>query len=266
MVDYVGWPPVACWPLGHRLIKPRTQGMTMVFDKGIGLSAFRDLLEMAGAFIDWIKLGFASAALYPSWVVQQKVWVARMYGVEVYAGGTLGELAISQGKMDELMTALWQRDIRWLEISDGTIELAVSDRRRWIVKARERGFQVITEVGKKNPAKAPPIQVLVAQANADLTAGASYVIVEGRESGKGVNLFDQHGRLRMDDLEVMVSGITDPAKLIWEAPLKPQQCLLIERMGPNVNFGNIQPEEVFPLEALRCGLRSDTFAMALQRK
>ena len=43
-------------------------------------------------------------------------------------------------------------------------------------------------------------------------------------------------------------------KIIWEAPLRLQQQALILRFGPNVNLGNIFPQEVYPLELMRNGL------------
>jgi phosphosulfolactate synthase len=49
-------------------------------------------------------------------------------------------------------------------------------------------------------------------------------------------------------------------KLIWEAPLKSQQVWFIKSFGPNINLGNIEPDEVIPLETLRSGLCGDTFA------
>ena len=45
----------------------------------------------------------------------------------------------------------------------------------------------------------------------------------------------------------------------WEAPKKPQQVWFIKLLGANVNLGNIAWDEVTPLEALRIGLRGDTF-------
>ena len=39
---------------------------------------------------------------------------------------------------------------------------------------------------------------------------------------------------------------------------KAQQVWFIRKFGPNVNLGNIPPDEVIPLETLRLGLRADT--------
>ena len=48
-------------------------------------------------------------------------------------------------------------------------------------------------------------------------------------------------------------------QVVWEAPNKSQQTMFIKLIGANVNLGNIAPGEVVALEALRCGMRGDTF-------
>ncbi|MFM2138985.1 MAG: hypothetical protein RJA57_1292, partial [Bacteroidota bacterium] len=55
-------------------------------------------------------------------------------------------------------------------------------------------------------------------------------------------------------------------RIIWEAPQKAQQLYFIELIGCNVNLGNIAPSEVIPLEAMRVGLRGDTFMLFLDKK
>ncbi|MBZ0100526.1 MAG: phosphosulfolactate synthase, partial [Taibaiella sp.] len=54
-------------------------------------------------------------------------------------------------------------------------------------------------------------------------------------------------------------------QIIWEAPQKAQQVYFLELLGANVNLGNIPPSEVIPLEAMRNGLRGDTFYMFLNK-
>lgn len=128
------------------------------------------------------------------------------------------------------------------------------------------GFRVISEVGKKEAGQwLDPLEALEEIAS-DLEAGAVKVIVEGRESGRDTGLYDAEGRLRGDELELLTAGLPDPAVLMWEAPLKSQQEALITRFGPNVNLGNIPPEEILALEALRQGLRGDTLRLALDQQ
>jgi phosphosulfolactate synthase len=54
-------------------------------------------------------------------------------------------------------------------------------------------------------------------------------------------------------------------KIIWEAPQKSQQLYFLELIGCNVNLGNIAPAEVIALEAMRIGLRGDTFHLYLDK-
>lgn len=86
-------------PLPGRTAKPRTQGETMVIDKGLGMSATSDLLEMASDYIDYIKLTFGTAGLYSTALLKAKVTLIRSYGIAVYPGGTFLEVAWLQGKV-----------------------------------------------------------------------------------------------------------------------------------------------------------------------
>jgi phosphosulfolactate synthase len=91
----------------------------------------------------------------------------------------------------------------------------------------------------------------------ELAAGAWKVIGEARESGT-IGIYQSDGsanRELIDDImkEISVNDV------IWEAPNKPQQTMFIKWIGANVNLGNIAPGEVVSLEALRCGMRGDTF-------
>ena len=42
--------------------------------------------------------------------------------------------------------------------------------------------------------------------------------------------------------------------VVFEAPTKAAQAWFIKQFGPEVNLGNIPPDEVIPLETLRLGL------------
>ena len=64
--------------------------------------------------------------------------------------------------------------------------------------------------------------------------------------------------MREESVTAFMDCITDQNLIVWEAPLKEQQQELILRFGPDVNLGNIPPQEILSLEALRVGLRGDT--------
>jgi hypothetical protein len=137
------------------------------------------------------------------------------------------------------------------------------ERRKAIESALSRGLKVLTEVGKKDASAQPAPSYLRQQILSDLEAGAGYVIVEGRESGKGVGIYDEHGGVRADDVEELVAGLPDPSRILWEAPLKSQQEALIKRFGANVSLGNLAPGEIMALETLRRGLRSDSLRLCI---
>lgn len=256
---------LAGFPLPGHCGKPRQSGCTMLLDKRLGLNETRDLLELACDYIDIIKLTFGTSALYPESVLRDKIRLIRFYGVDVFPGGTLFEIVIWQNRLDPFLQRAAELGFTGIEISDGTIPLSTQERRRAIQSAKTQGFKVVTEVGKKNGAPIPVLRMQQIIAD-DLEHGADKVIIEGRESGKGVGIFDKEGKIKEAEVEALVHGLPSlEPYLMWEAPLKNQQVSLIKRFGPNVNLGNIAPEESLALEALRCGLRGDTLELCLDR-
>lgn len=253
------WHGILDFPHANRTERPRDRGITMVIDKGVGLTDTRDLMELAADYVDQVKLTFGTSAFYPTRLLRQKIELVKSYGVDIFPGGTFLELALLQGKLDQYMDRALELGFTGIEVSDGTIAMDQDTRSRTIREARRLGFRlVVSEVGKKDPRDRVPELHLWAQVESDLADGSDWVIVEGRESGKGVVIYDEHGNILEDELDEMVRHVADGSKLMWEAPIKSQQQQLVLRFGPNVNLGNIAPAEVLALEALRVGLRGDT--------
>lgn len=257
------WQSIISFPISGRLEKPRQNGLTMIIDKGIGLSETKEMLEIASDYIDFLKLGFGTSAFYNETILKEKINIAKSFKVEVYPGGTFLEVAIIQGKLKEYLDRAKELGFLTIEISDGTITMSKETRSRAIEQALSRGFKVITEVGKKDPKEKISPSQLVEQVAFDISLGAYKVIVEGRETGKGIGFYDQNGKIDQDEFEEVLAGLPDSDSIIWEAPLKNQQVELIQHLGPNVNFGNIKAEEILSLEALRVGLRADTLKSCL---
>lgn len=253
------------FPLPGHCGKPRQHGCTMLLDKRLGLLETCDLLELACDYIDIIKLTFGTSALYPERILRDKIQLIRLYGIDVYPGGTLFEIACWQGRLGAFLERAAELGFTGVEISDGTIPLSTQERRQAVRQAKSMGFKVVTEVGKKNgaPISIMRMQQIIAD---DLEQGADKVIIEGRESGRGVGVYDHVGGVKEREIEALMHGLPSlEPYLIWEAPLKHQQVSLIKRFGPNVNLGNVAPEESLALEALRCGLRCDTLELCLDR-
>ena len=256
------WDGVIEIPVRDRLAKPREAGWTMVIDKGLGLNVVDDLMQVAAPAIDVLKLTFGTSAFFSHDVLKEKVRTVTAHGVYCMPGGTFQEVAIWQGALDRYLDRARELGFNAIEVSDGTIEMDARTRADAISKAVKAGFRVLSEVGKKDPADAQPMSALAEVVNADLDSGAFMVIMEAREAGKGVGIYDVSGLPKEAEIETFLRGVRDPARILWEAPLGPQQRYLVLRFGPNVSLGNVVPEDILALEALRCGLRGDTLKRA----
>jgi phosphosulfolactate synthase len=244
----------------RRIRRPRSIGVTMVIDTGVGPAGLNDLLALAGDHIDHWKFGFGTSALMPLATLEQKLETLRQYDILTYPGGTLLEAAVVQEHCRVFMTRAAKLGFGAVEISEGTIDLPGERRHRMIDCARNAGLIPITEVGRKDPLRQPEADELAEQALLDLAWGASWVIVEGRECGRGIGIFDEDGEIRASFLTRITSLVGDMAsRLIWEAPLRSQQAYLVRHFGTNVSLGNIAPQDGLALETLRCGLRFETF-------
>jgi phosphosulfolactate synthase len=253
--------PLLVEEIGKREGKPRRNGLTMLIDKGVGLASFEETLQLAGGYIDFIKLGFGTTLLYPMEVLSKKLLLAKKAGVTLYPGGTLFELAYHHGFINEHFEFMKEAGFTHIEISDGTINLPEKERRSLIRESKEHGFTVITECGKKAVGSCLEIEELEKTFYSDLESGASHVIVEGRESGENVGIYDENGCADTEFLCAIEKVFSGEAMnhLIWEAPRKSQQIELILFFGKEVNMGNIQFEDAYNLECLRRGFRFDTF-------
>lgn len=259
------WHPALLDPTASRSPKPRASGKTMVIDKGLGLHAYADLLETATSYIDIIKFGFGTAPLYPPELLKRKIELARERGLTVIPGGTFLEVAVANGLTNAFFEMAGKLGFTGVEVSDGTIEMDGKLRKSLIRKAGEHGFEVYTEYGKKGWGSRVEVQELIDTVISDIQNGAELVTIEARESGAGVGIFDEKGECRDEEVQAVLDQIPSPHLLLWEAPQKQQQVHLIQMLGPDVNLGNIAPQDIFALEALRRGLRSDTFHLGAKR-
>lgn len=255
-----GWNRLLQDPSGKRAASRINRfGQTMVIDKGMGLHQFSDFVQLAGPHIDIVKLGFGTSVLYSPDLLRQKLKLATDNGLTVMPGGTLLEAAIQQQEIGSFMETVCQMGFNGIEVSDGTIELNRKRRSALIKEGIARGLCVITEYGKKAAGSTIDPEELAFTAECDWEAGAMLVTVEARESGVDVGLFDEAGKCREHTLEEVVSKVKDHKRLMWEAPQKQQQVHLLRFFGGDVHLGNIAPSDVLALEAMRRGLRSDTF-------
>jgi phosphosulfolactate synthase len=236
-----------------RTRKPREAGLTHILDKGMSVGEVEGLLEVAAPYVDIIKFGWGTSVVIEN--LDAKIDRCVEKGIDIYCGGSLFELALRRGKVDEYVAYLKDRGIKLIEISDGVIELPTADKLRYIERLA-RDFKVLSEVGSKDETVVVAPYRWVKQIKEELEAGAWKVITEGRESGT-VGLYRSSGEIRtglIEEIEIQI----DTSRLMFEAPQKAQQVWLIKHFGANVNLGNIPPGEVIALETMRQGLRADT--------
>ena len=236
-----------------RTPKPRQAGLTHVLDKGLSIAEVEGLLEVAAPYVDIIKFGWGTSVVTEN--LEAKIALCQREGVDIYCGGSLFELALQRGKVDDYVAYLKDRGIKLLEVSDGVVELPPAEKLRYISRLA-KDFIVLSEVGSKDEAVVVSPTRWVKQIKAELEAGAWKVITEGRESGT-VGLYRSSGEIRtglIEEIEIQI----DTSRLMFEAPQKAQQVWLIKHFGSNVNLGNIPPSEVIALETMRQGLRADT--------
>ncbi len=238
--------------------KPREAGITMILDKGTGLSELDDCLSIAAPYIDLIKFGWATSRLLSRSLLKEKIEKIVEKDIDVCPGGTFVELAIIKDCVDRFFAEAKDIGFTGIELSDGMIDLPLNQRKKLIKKAVSCGFKVTTEVGKKEPDEDSRLDIdtRVATIKNDLESGAWKVIIEARESGT-LGIFKGDGSVKSEYFHKLYDLI-DPNSVIFEAPQKKQQAWLIKEMGPYVNLGNIALREALPLATLRHGLRGDT--------
>lgn len=243
-----------------REAKPRTSGLTMIIDKGLSTVEAEGLAQDHGEYIDYAKIGFGTSLITKN--LDAKIAVYKQANIIPYFGGTLFELFIIRDKFDEYRKFLHTHKIEFAEVSDGSITLD-HDKKLAYIRELAKDFTVISEVGSKDASVVITPQEWIRQIAAELSAGSHKVITEARESGT-IGIFNKDGSANSEVIDTIVKNI-DISKIMWEAPLKAQQAMFIQLLGHNVNLGNIATNEVIALEALRLGLRGDTFFQFLPK-
>jgi phosphosulfolactate synthase len=243
--------------LPERSAKPRSRGVTHVIDRGLSIAEVEGMIEVVGELVDIVKLGWGTALATAN--LEAKLERYRSHGIPVVLGGTLTELAISRGRLDELIAWVHDLGLAHFEISDGTIALE-HVRKLELIERLAQEFTVLSEVGSKDDTGAiTPPYVWVEQMHAELAAGAWKVIAEGREAGTA-GIFRPSGEVREGLIGEIVHEIA-PERIMFDAPRKDQQVWFVRRFGPEVNLSNVPVGEVLALETLRLGLRSDTLGI-----
>lgn len=228
-------------------------------DKGLPLSQVNDLCEF-NAFVDFVKLGFGTSYVNPH--LEEKIKIYQKAGIKVFLGGSLFEAFCIRGQVDDYLKLLKKLKLSYVEVSDGSINLTKEEKLNYIRFFKDKGFHVLSEVGKKKQGFQMFPFEWVKHLKEELDAGSEYVITEARESGN-VGIYRISGKARNPLINKIIHDLPIE-QVLFEAPQKSQQHFFIQKIGCNVNLGNISPSEVIALETMRLGLRGDTFHQFLK--
>ena len=247
--DFLELPP--------RSPKPRSRGLTCAVDGGLPLVEVAAFLDAGAPHLDVWKMGWGTAYLDPR--LAEKLELLGHERIVACPGGTLLELAVRQGRAEECLEWAGRAGFGAVEVSEGLGPLSRPTKGQLIRRAATE-FTVFAEVGAKDPAVRVDPAAWARAASADLDAGATWVIAEGRESGT-VGVYAADGTVRPAVVDALLAAV-GVDRVIFEAPRKDQQAWFIRNLGPEVNLANIAPGQALGLEALRLGLRADTAAPA----
>jgi phosphosulfolactate synthase len=225
----------------------------MMMDKGLSVKQAEEFVSSSGEFTDFVKFGFGTALITKD--LDEKLDVYRRGQIRPFFGGTLFEIFYVRGMFDRYREFVSRYKLDLVEVSDGTVKID-HDKKLECIQILSRDVQVLSEVGSKLSGVDIPVDKWVSMMRTELEAGAWKVIAEARESGT-IGIYNPDGSAN-DELIMEIAGCINQQDVIWEAPLKNQQVYFIKMLGANVNLGNISPDEVFAMEALRQGLRGDT--------
>lgn len=236
--------------------KPRDRQLTMMVDFGLPLGATADLLELAHDAIDLAKVAVGTAALYSKELLARKLSLYRDHSIIAFTGGQFLEYAIHRNLIDEYLRDAVDSGFAAVEVSDNLLEISPARKHEIIAHAHEAfGLKVLGEVGSKS--ESSDVDGLIEDALGCLRAGAWKVLFEAAE-------FFESGSFR-DDLAERVLADVPTEEVIFELPgswiagvaasdIHDMQVWLLERVGPEVNVGNVAPHDIVSFEALRRNL------------
>ena len=237
-----------------RSSQPRSEGLTMVMDKGLSLNEAENMVALKSEIADIVKLGFGTSLL--TRFIKEKINLYKQSGMMVYTGGTLFEAFIIRNQFDDFCKLMDQLDLEMVEVSDGSISIE-HDQKCELIQKLSKNYKVISEIGSKDKSITLQDSDWVKFMRKEIEAGSWKVIAEAREGGN-VGIFEKNGDVKTH-LVKQISKEIELSQILWEAPQKEQQVWFINNFGANVNLGNISPNDIISLECLRLGLRGDTF-------
>ncbi|HEU0054154.1 MAG TPA: phosphosulfolactate synthase [Longimicrobium sp.] len=242
--------------IGVRRLAPATSP----FDPGYDPVTLESHLEQSHHLMSVLKVSMACWMIADEASTRRKVAAARRWGVTPATGGGPFEVAVAQGALPDYLDLCAELGFGRIECGEGFTDMPLPPE-RVVRMIHARGMEAQFELGKKHGGAFTDdvVRGLIDQGRRWLGAGAVQLVVEGRESAKGVGLFDDAGNFNAGFAD-RFAGAFGLETVIFEAPNKPSQFALLDHFGPAVHLCNVRLEEVLRVEIYRRGLHSDAFA------
>jgi phosphosulfolactate synthase len=239
---------------------PKIHPTTSPFDPGYDALTLAGHLEQSHHLISILKVSMACWMIADEGVTRQKIESAKKYKVPTTTGGGPFEVAYVQGKLSQYLDLVADFGFDRIECGEGFTDISL-DAREIVKMANDRGLEVQFELGKKHAGAFTQdvVEGLISQGKRWLEAGAVQLVVEARESAKGVGLFDDEGNLNVGFADRFANAFGHSV-VMFEAPNKPSQFALLDHFGREVHLCNVRLEELLRVEIYRRGLHSDAFS------
>jgi phosphosulfolactate synthase len=229
------------------------------FDPGYDPVTLESHLQQSSHLMAILKVSMACWMVAKEDATRRKVAAAAKYRVATVTGGGPFEIAVAQNRLPTYLDLCADMGFTRIECGEGFTDMPLSAR-EVLKMAEARTLDVQFELGKKHTGAfdSDTAEQLIAQGRRWLDAGARELVVEARESAKGVGLFDEGGGFNGDlaDRFAKEFGLDT---VTFEAPNKPSQFALLDHFGPLVRLCNVRLEEMLRVEIYRRGLHSDAF-------
>jgi phosphosulfolactate synthase len=241
--------------IGVAQLPPRTSP----FDPGYDPATLESHLEQSGHLMSILKLSMACWLVADETCTRRKIVAAKHHGVAVVTGGGPFEIAVAQGELPAYFALCADLGVTRVECGEGFTELDIPPQ-DIVAMAHEKGLEVQFELGKKHDGQFSKsvVDSLLDRGREWVEAGAVELVIEARESGRAIGVFDGEGNLDMTTAKLFVEAFGADS-VVFEAPTKDTQFALLDAFGPEVRLSNVRLEELLRVEIYRRGLHSDAF-------
>ena len=236
----------------ERSEKPRTVGLTLARDLGIGYGEAESWMEAVAPFIDFIKIRHIFVLLMgsdPDDLTRRKIALYKRNQIDVNPGGIVFEMAVLSNAVERTFETLAELGFTAVECSENIIPLVRDEKVKYSKMAKAAGLKVMFEVGEKYPDGMFDAEIMAGDMEALLDVGCDLLIVE-----KALLDMCLGEKAENPEAEVLIElaekiGLE---KLVFEAESNAHQVWLFKQFGADVNLGpNLDIPIICKLEATR---------------